>query len=50
MSTGRSVSRWIEELKSGRETAATRIWEHFFTRLIGLARQKLRGGAEAGCR
>ena len=38
-----SVSCWIEELKLGRETAATQVWEHFYARLIVLARRKLRG-------
>ena len=42
MSADESVSRWIDELKAGRETVATGLWNHFYRRLIGLARQKLR--------
>jgi DNA-directed RNA polymerase specialized sigma24 family protein len=36
------VTCWIEQVKAGRETAATEIWNHFYLRLIGLARHKLR--------
>jgi RNA polymerase sigma factor (sigma-70 family) len=43
MSTGESVSRWIEELKQGDEAAAAKVWNHYFARLAALARQKLRG-------
>ena len=43
MSSGQSVTRWIDELKAGDETAAARLWEHFYARLIGLACRKLRG-------
>jgi len=42
MSTGESVTHWIGELKTGHETAATELWNHFYVRLIGLARKKLR--------
>lgn len=41
MSAGDSVSRWIDELKAGQEAAATRLWNHFYGRLIGLACRKL---------
>jgi DNA-directed RNA polymerase specialized sigma24 family protein len=43
MSTGESVSRWIEELKRGDETAAAEVWNNYFARLTALARHKLRG-------
>jgi DNA-directed RNA polymerase specialized sigma24 family protein len=42
MTTDDSVSVWIEELKAGEETAATKLWGHFYSRLIALARRKLR--------
>ena len=42
MSGLESESRWIEDLKAGDDTAATKIWNHFYTRLVGLAYQKLR--------
>jgi len=43
MSAGESVTHWIGELKAGHETAATELWNHFYVRLIGLARRKLQG-------
>ena len=43
MSTGEAVSRWIEALKRGDEAAAAKVWNHYFSRLAALARQKLRG-------
>lgn len=42
MSTDDSVSRWIDELKSGQESATIHLWNRFYSRLIGLARQRLR--------
>lgn len=42
MSTDDSVSVWIEGLKAGQETAATKLWGHFYSRLVALARRKLR--------
>lgn len=38
-----SVTRWIERIKSGGETATEDVWNHFYARLIGLARRKLQG-------
>lgn len=38
-----SVSRWIAELKSGAEDAATNIWGHFYARMLAIARRKLSG-------
>jgi len=38
-----SVTRWIERIKSGVETATGDVWNHFYARLIGLARRKLQG-------
>lgn len=43
MSGPGSVSRWINDLKTGDQAAAQLLWERYHTRLIGLARQKLQG-------
>ena len=37
-----SVTQWIERLKAGDPGAAQKLWERYFRRLVGLARQKLR--------
>jgi DNA-directed RNA polymerase specialized sigma24 family protein len=34
---------WIAQLKAGDAAAAERLWEGYFRRLVGLARQRLRG-------
>jgi hypothetical protein len=39
-----SVSQWINELRAGNQAAAQQLWDRYFQRLVGLARQKL-GGA-----
>jgi len=38
-----SITRWIGSLKSGDADAARPLWEAFFRRLVGLARDHLRG-------
>jgi RNA polymerase sigma factor (sigma-70 family) len=38
-----SVSRWLEELKSGDQQAATQLWNRYYAQLLGLACQRLRG-------
>jgi DNA-directed RNA polymerase specialized sigma24 family protein len=43
MSSEGSVTRWIEQLKSGDRGAAQKLSERYFRRLVGLARKKLRG-------
>src|SRR5262249_51028850 len=43
MSLAGSVTAWIDELRAGDRTAAQPLWEGYFQRLVGLARQKLRG-------
>ena len=43
MTATESVSRWIADLKAGHEAAATDLWNHFYTRLVAMARRKLRG-------
>jgi RNA polymerase sigma factor (sigma-70 family) len=42
MPSGDSVSRWIDGLKAGDQAAATRVWNHFYARLVALACRKLR--------
>jgi len=42
MSTDDSVSVWIEGLKAGQETAAAKLWGHFYSRLVALACRRLR--------
>lgn len=37
-----SVSVWIEGLKAGQSTAATKLWDHFYSRLAALACRQLR--------
>jgi DNA-directed RNA polymerase specialized sigma24 family protein len=37
-----SISRWIVELKAGDRDAAQPLWERYFSRLVALAREKLR--------
>src|SRR5262245_65329915 len=44
MSTCRSVTYWLDRLqKTGDPTAAQKLWESYFQRLVALARAKLRG-------
>jgi ECF sigma factor len=37
-----SVTHWIGDLKAGGKTAAQPLWDRYFERLVGLARNKLR--------
>ena len=39
-----SITRWIGGLKAGDEAAAQQLWERYFSRMVGLARDKLRAG------
>ena len=41
MPTPGSVTVWIEQLKSGDVAAASPLWQGYFRRLVGLARQRL---------
>ena len=43
MSSERSISRWIEEIKRGSPDATEVIWDRYFPQLVQLAREKLRG-------
>jgi DNA-directed RNA polymerase specialized sigma24 family protein len=38
-----SVTRWFDALSEGDPAAAQQLWERYFQRLVGLARQQLRG-------
>jgi RNA polymerase sigma factor (sigma-70 family) len=41
MDTGNSVTRWISGLKQGDQSAATKLWEAYFRRLVALAHARL---------
>jgi DNA-directed RNA polymerase specialized sigma24 family protein len=43
MSAIGSVTYWLRQLHTGEQEAFQRLWERYFERLVGLARQKLRG-------
>jgi DNA-directed RNA polymerase specialized sigma24 family protein len=43
-----SVTCWLDGLRLGDDAAAQRLWEGYFTRLVGMARRKLRGHAPRG--
>jgi DNA-directed RNA polymerase specialized sigma24 family protein len=47
MSSPGSVTVWIEALRAGEAVAAQQLWEGYFSRLVGLARQKLLGHPRA---
>lgn len=38
-----SVTCWLEGLRLGDEAAAQQLWEGYYSRLVGMARKKLRG-------
>src|SRR4051794_28753799 len=43
MSSDGSVTRWLGQIRAGDAAAAQPLWERYVRRLVGLARQKLRG-------
>jgi DNA-directed RNA polymerase specialized sigma24 family protein len=43
MATSRSVTYWVQQLQAGDPAAAQPLWERYFTQLVRLARDKLRG-------
>jgi len=45
MATDESVTFWIHQLQAGDQAALERLWERYCRRLVGLARQRLRGAA-----
>ena len=42
-----SITTWIHQLKSGEADAAQHLWQHYFVRMVELARQKLAGAPRA---
>jgi DNA-directed RNA polymerase specialized sigma24 family protein len=42
MSSEGSVTHWLGQLQAGDHAAAQQLWERYYHRLVGLARQKLR--------
>ena len=36
-----SVTNWVERLRRGDEAAAAKLWSHYFTRLVAVARGRL---------
>src|SRR5712692_3346982 len=47
MSSEDSVTLWISQLKAGDHTAAQKLWDRYFHRLVGLARKKLQAAPRA---
>ncbi|TWU28183.1 ECF-type sigma factor [Bythopirellula polymerisocia] len=43
MSKSTNISHWIELVKAGDSAAATRIWQHYFDRLVRSVRARLNG-------
>jgi DNA-directed RNA polymerase specialized sigma24 family protein len=43
MSSGDSVTAWIQQLRDGERDAARKLWDHYFHRLLALARQRFHG-------
>src|SRR5207237_8366739 len=43
MDSASSVSEWIDRLKAGDPVAVECLWGRYFERLVGLARNQLRG-------
>jgi DNA-directed RNA polymerase specialized sigma24 family protein len=43
MTSAGSITFWIRQLKTGDPTAAQKLWEGYFQRMVELARQKLQG-------
>src|SRR6516162_145511 len=47
MSSPGSVTAWIAQLRAGDAAAAQPLWEGYYRRLVGLARQRLLGRPRA---
>ena len=48
MSEEGSVTRWLHQLQAGEALGVQQLWERYFPRLVGLARNRLRGAAPRG--
>ena len=46
MPSAASVTRWIQELEAGEETALEKLWKRYWPWLVGLARKKLAGALD----
>src|SRR5262245_5758818 len=42
MEPGGEVTRWLRQLQGGDRSAAQGLWQRYFARLVGLARDRLR--------
>jgi len=42
VSSDGSVTRWLDQVQAGDANAVQQLWQRYFSRLVGLARQKLR--------
>ena len=42
MSSDGSVTRWLDQVQAGDADAVRHLWQRYFSRLVGLARHKLR--------
>jgi DNA-directed RNA polymerase specialized sigma24 family protein len=47
MQADESVTHWLNQLRAGDPDAARPLWERYFTRLVILAHQRLRGSCRA---
>jgi hypothetical protein len=47
MSDAAFVTDWIRQLQAAEQAAFQKLWEGYFRRLVGLARQRRRGAARA---
>jgi DNA-directed RNA polymerase specialized sigma24 family protein len=45
MASEGSITGWLGRLQAGDSAAVQQVWERYFRRLVGLARQRLRGAA-----
>jgi DNA-directed RNA polymerase specialized sigma24 family protein len=43
MNSAEAVTLWLQRLQAGDPAAAQKLWDHFFARLVRLARRKLHG-------
>jgi DNA-directed RNA polymerase specialized sigma24 family protein len=48
MSSVGSITQWIDQLRAGDRAAAQPLWQRYFRRLVGLAREQLQGAPKRG--